>query len=477
VLRGRAEAYERGKQFDKAGADLDLAIINIEAYRSGITDLQNRSAFMDASQSVFDQSIKLNIEAFDRKEKAFELSEKSRARVLLDQLSSSAGTQSLTSSHQTAIQPDSIPTLANVQAALPEGQRLLTYSVTSERTYLFLVTRDSFSIARSPATTETLDRLVREYVSLLKNPNSSEEMSEQGSKLYEYLIGPIEGALADGKSLCIVPDKALHFLPFAVLVDRSGHYFVENHRLSYAPSAAVLVRSIDEARAKGGIKDESILAVGNPAFDREGFPLLKDLPDAEHEAREASAGYTSKKLLIGMQATENAVRDQLKTCDVAHLAVHCVVAEKSPWLAALVLTEPPKAITADNTSKTWVRDAQTSREDGLLYLNELYGVSMPHARLVILSACETGLGQYYRGEGIVSLIRPFLAARVPTVVASLWAVDSRATAELMIELHRERRAHTLSASDALRASQIKMIRSEQYQHPYYWAPFISVGAN
>jgi CHAT domain-containing protein/Flp pilus assembly protein TadD len=476
VLRGRAEAYERAKQFDKAGIDLERAISGIEGYRSNISDTQNRSAFMDASQSVFDHAIKLNIEAFDRKAKAFELTEESRARVLLEELSSSNEKQQ-SSSSSTQSGPGNISGLANVQASLPEGLRIVSYSVTSERTYIFLITRDDFSIARSPATTETLDRLVREYVSLLKNLDSSDQMAERGAKLYEYLISPVEGVLEDGKAVCIVPDKALHFLPFAALIDGSGHYFVESHRLSYAPSAAVLVRSLEEARSKGRTIEERILSVGNPHFSRQGFPLLKDLPDAEREARETSAAYTNKKLLTGTQATESEVREQLKNCDVAHLAVHCIVAEKSPWLAALVLTEPAKAAAAADSSNTSVRDARTSTDDGLLYLKELYGVSMPRARLVVLSACETALGQYYRGEGIVSLIRPFLAARVPTVVASLWAVDSRATAELMIELHRERRANTLGAGDALRASQIKMIGSEQYRHPYYWAPFISVGAS
>lgn len=78
---------------------------------------------------------------------------------------------------------------------------------------------------------------------------------------------------------------------------------------------------------------------------------------------------------------------------------------------------------------------------------------------------------------MVSLVRPFLALRVPTIVASLWSVDSQATAILMIDFHKERKANNLAAGDALRAAQIKMARSASYRHPYYWAPFIAVGSN
>jgi CHAT domain-containing protein len=487
VLRGRAEAYVRARRFDEARADLERAILKIEGYRAGIADSQNRSAFLDARQGVFDQMILLNINAFHRKPEAFELSEKSRARVLLDQLSSGGigaqrdplrGAQQVPAGSLPLITQAKLPSLAKVQASLADGLRLLSYSVTNERTYLFLITRKGFEVAESPATTEMLDRLVHDYVSLLKNPDAFEEVSEQGRKLYQYLIGPIEETLSDGKALCIVPDKALHFLPFAALVDGSGRYFVESHRLTYAPSASVLVRSIAEAHAKGLSKDEKIVAVGNPRFNRTEFPLLKNLPDAEREAKGSAEPYATRSVIIGPQASEREVRAQLKTCDVAHLAVHCVVAEKSPWLAALVLAEQASGTRgSEPVSKSLAIGAASSPEDGLLYLNEIYDISLPRARLVVLSACETGLGQYYRGEGIVSLIRPFLAARVPTVVATLWSVDSRATAELMIQFHQERRANNIGAGDALQAAQIKMIRSAEYHHPYFWAPFISVGAN
>jgi len=113
----------------------------------------------------------------------------------------------------------------------------------------------------------------------------------------------------------------------------------------------------------------------------------------------------------------------------------------------------------------------------LLFLRELYGIRLPDTKLVVLSACQSGLGRYYRGEGIVSLIRPFLSSGVPTVVASLWPVNSEATADLMIEFHRERTLDHMQTAGALRAAQVEMIRSKLHQHPFYWAPFTLVGAS
>lgn len=470
ILRGRAEAYIQKKEYGKANENLEQASQLIQDYRANITDRKNRSDFLQASQSVFDEMIVLNIRAFANWPKAFNLSEQSRARTLLDDLSSE---QRVSVGNPPASHPVNPLTLSEVRAALPDDLRVINYSVTNQKTFIFLITRTGTEWAESPATTEKLDQLVQQYMSDLKSMAPLEEVSESGRELYRNLIAPIEGRLGDGKQLCIVPDKAIHLLPFAALVDESNKYLIESYRISYAPSASVLVQCLEEARRKGTSGTEKILAVGNPLFNKDKFPTLQDIPDAEREASHAASFYDPKDrvILTRKQATKEQVLAALKDCDVAHFSLHCLVEAKSPWLAALVLAEPePNAA------------VKSSSDNSLLSLNEVYDVrsqkmSLPRMRLVILSACESGLGQYYRGEGMVSLVRPFLALRVPTIVASLWSVDSQATAILMIDFHKERKANNLAAGDALRAAQIKMARSASYRHPYYWAPFIAVGSN
>ncbi len=419
--------------------------------------------------------IVLNARVFADQPKAFNLSEQSRARTLLDDLAhqqnASAQSNNAALSHKSAGNSPANSsvnplTLAEVQKALPDDLRLVTYSVTNQGTFIFLVTRSGFEWAESPATTEVLDQVVQDYVSGLKRVMPLDELSEKAHALYNYLIGPIEARLSDGKRLCIVPDKTLNFLPFAALVDGSGKYLIDSYRLTYAPSASVLVRCLTEARIKNASSTEKILAVGNPLFNKTKFPNLKELFEAEREANQSSALYKESVVLNNKYATRQAVRAALQNCDIAHLSLHCLVEEKTPWLAALVLAEPQKS-----------ENDNSSDDDGLLYLSDIYSLSLPRTRLVILSACESGLGQYYRGEGIVSLVRPFLALKVPTVIATLWSVDSQATAELMIDFHQARKTKNLGAGDALRNAQLKMATGSYYQHPYYWAPFIMVGSN
>ncbi len=476
VLRGRASVYTQAKDYSKAREDLEQAYQLIETYRKNITDQKNRSDFLDASQSVFDDMILLNAKVFANEQEAFNISEKSRARTLLDDLSHQQGASG--QSNNAALANKNAAgkppaggsvnplTITEVQKALPDDLRLVTYSVTNQGTFIFLVTRAGFESAQSQATTLMLDQVVQDYVSSLKRIAPLDELSEKARVLYRYLIGPIEGRLGDGKRLCIVPDKTLNFLPFASLVDESGKYLIDSYRLTYAPSASVLVRCLAEARIKPTSSTEKILAVGNPLFNKAKFPHLNELLDAEREATQSSAFYNKSVILNKQDATRQRVCEALTDCDVAHLSLHCLVEEKTPWLAALVLAESQKS-----------ENDHSSGDDGLLYLGEIYRMSLPRIRLVILSACESGLGQYYRGEGIVSLVRPFLALKVPTVIATLWSVDSQATAELMIDFHRERKANNFEAGDALRNAQRRMAKSSSYQHPYYWAPFIMVGSN
>jgi CHAT domain-containing protein/tetratricopeptide (TPR) repeat protein len=513
LLGSRAEAYIASSRNDRALSDLMRAVSLIEKYRAYISTSDQRSHFLDASHAVYDQLISLDIGALDRSPEAFEMSEQSRARALLEEISRKGETakhrspdnssQSYTSESRSSGMAKPLK-LGDVQSQLPDDLTLLEYSVTSKGTYLFVVTRSGFKTLKSSATTEVLERLVHDYVLDLRQLAPLDEVTAKGRALYDYLIKPVEGDIGGNTNLCIVPDKALHFLPFAGLVDRSNKYLIESRRLTYAPSASVLVQCTKEARAKPADGQERILAVGNPQFSGEYFPNLPPLVDAEKEAGVSASFYKpGSSVLTGAEATERRVRAAMTECDVAHLAVHCVVEERSPWLAALVLARtsaaqgaaPPGSesgaatgLTADSSRKDTNKRTGTltnllpqepvvDSSDGLLYLSELYDIKLPRTRLVVLSACQSGLGQYYRGEGIVSLVRPFLAVGVPTVMATLWAVDSRATSDLMIEFHRQRKVQNLRAGDALRVAQIEMARSGSYQHPYYWAPFIVVGSN
>ena len=507
ILRDRAKAYAASGQTESAQSNLVSAITLIEKNRANIETGDQRIQFLAASHSTFNQLISLDV-ALGLTSEAFDMSESSRARALLEDVSNetepgnrrSSIPQSSTKNLRQAGHVNPLK-LGEVQSQLPEDLTLLEYVVTDHRTYLLLVTRSRIKILESSATTEVLDRLVHDYVSDLQQMAPIEEVNEKGRLLYDYLIRPVEEEIRGNANLCIVPDEALHFLPFAALVDQSGEYLIKSHRLTYAPSASVLVRCIKEYRAKPLTGFERILAVGNPEINRDSFPNLPSLPFAETEAVESMRFYGPGSVVLTREkATEPGVLAAMIDCDVAHLALHCMIEEGSPGLAALILAgadsgktgvrhalkPAPEAGSRAVTSDAIKRSAPSGAlpeepvedpNDGLLFLRELQHIKLPHTKLVVLSACQSGLGQYYRGEGIVSLIRPFLASGVPTVAASLWQVNERATADLMIEFHRQRRLANKSAGGALQAAEIKLSESAAFRHPFYWAPFILVGAD
>jgi CHAT domain-containing protein len=114
------------------------------------------------------------------------------------------------------------------------------------------------------------------------------------------------------------------------------------------------------------------------------------------------------------------------------------------------------------------------KDDGLLMTEEVYGLSIP-SELAVLSACETGLGQYRNGEGVIGLTRAFFYAGVKSVVVSLWKVDDKSTAELMETFYRERIDREQGKARSLREAKLSLIQGGL--HPYYWSPFILIGAN
>jgi len=232
-----------------------------------------------------------------------------------------------------------------------------------------------------------------------------------------------------------------------------------------APSANVFLVSSEAARTKSNLAAERLLSVGNPYFDHEAFPALSDLPAAGREAEKITAYYPAHQLLIGKQAEERAVTNGMEQAEVVHLALHSIVDELSPAHTELLLTRDSSVVAGDKSS------------DGILEAQELHALKLSRTRLVILSACQTGLGRAYRGEGASSMARQFIALGVPLVIASLWTVDSDAAAELMVNFHRHRKLDRLSTANALRQAQLAMLHGSEtrYQQPYYWAPFVLIG--
>ncbi len=461
-LRGRAAVFAANREIERARADVARLVEHLERYRGNISESKYRSSFLDASHRPFDDVIALYVTALGLPEEAFNKSEQARGRALLDEIESRK--QAGKSGNDSVLKTAKSLNLKQIKASLPDGLTVIEYAVTEKQTFIFIVKKSGLEVKVSPAGTELIDRLASQFVSDVIEQAPVEQLKQKAQELYHHLIAPVEEHIRRSDIICIVPDKALHFVPFAALVDGDGNYLIDSSSLAYAPSASALVHCIKESGKKPPSKSERIVAVGNPVFDPKKFPNLPDLPDSEREATESALFYNDATVLGRSDATESRVRKAISDCDVAHFALHCQVEENSTWLAELILANAQPS----------AAEPTASDDDGRLSLDEIYKINLPRMRLVVLSACETGLGHYYRGEGMVSLARPFISAGVPQVVASLWSVPSRETSQLMIEFHRERKQKKRNTVDALREAQLKMSRNGH--HPFYWASFIAIGS-
>jgi CHAT domain-containing protein/Flp pilus assembly protein TadD len=453
-----------------ADDELRTVLALFERYRPKITAESQRLSFFGKEQGVYDLAVRYEHASAGDSVRAFEYSEESRARALLD--ATRGGAEVL----KKAYGPDvNLPTAANpmtlaqVQSSMPEGAQIIQYAVLEDRLLIWLVTKSDFRSEEVSVGAEALTEKVRSYLASVSRPPTGEGDGGQprlAQELYKILIAPVEQRLDRTKYLCVVPDKVLHYLPFAALVaPETGRYLMEDYDNGVAPSSTIFVGMSASPRAKDVAPDERLLSVGDPAFSRGAFPSLPDLPAAAREASAVSAYYKSRRILRRGEATEALVKTELTKADVAHLAMHYVTDESSEMLSGF-----PLAMGGDSA-------AGTAESRGFLQAYEIYGMKLARTRLVVLSACRTGIEQQYDGEGAVSAARPFLVAGVPVVVASLWPVDTEASAELMANFHEHRRREFLPAARALGRAQAEMAHGAdaRYRSPFYWAAFVAVG--
>lgn len=255
-------------------------------------------------------------------------------------------------------------------------------------------------------------------------------------KLHEALVQPIAPALA-GKKIIFVPHDFLHYVPFHALHD-GERYLIEQYEISYCPSASVYKLCSDKARAQR--VGTEILIVGIPD---------ENAPFIEEEVAAVKSLWEEAQVLRGSEATLEKVRRYASRCRLVHLAAHGVFRRDNPMFSALKVG------------------------DGWLNFYDIFTLDL-QAELVTLSACETGMNEVFPGDELFGLMRGFLYAGAPSLLVSLWMVNDRSTAELMREFYTGLKGG-LSKRAALRQAQLAM--KHRYHHPYFWAPFILMGAS
>jgi len=465
--KGKLLCYLRNSDHAAIQEELPTVLNLFEKNRRQIKDEQDRNHFFDTEQDIYDLAIEYE---HDRQndERGFEYAETSRARSLLDAINRNGGaSDARTSTDIVVTAARQQLNLIQLRERLPANLQLIQYAVLPERLLIWFISQKRFEVVESPASSEALGKAISEYLRVITRDDAGSVELEQrlAVELHDWVFAPLEIYLNKGEEIAIVPDKSLFKLPFASLMSRrNGRRIVSDYTLFYAPSATVLVLCSELARLKNQSKDgEKILSVGDPAFSSAEHPKLRRLPSAADEARDVAAYYRSREICVDTDAAKQRVRQTLARADVIHFATHYLTDEFSSDKSRLLLASIEGG----------------GGEECDLTLLEIQGMRLQRAKLAILSACQSGIERYYAGEGLIGLSRAFIAAGVPLVLATHWAVESDSTTQLMVNFHRLRKTQNLSAIQALRQAQIDMLEGpdERYHQPYYWAGFFPIGGS
>lgn len=392
---------------------------------------------------------------------------------------------------------------AEVRRELDPGTVVLAYQVGESETQIFVLSQERPVRAfRAAVGAQELRRALERFRAARENPRlwSSQEMLRPLRELYGWLVSPVEPLLEPASRVLLLPDGPLHAVPWAALVrglpsvepttGRDWQYFVEWKPFFKALSATVWAELKHQRRgSSSGMETAEVMFEGAPfSIAAFGDPVLPARPEmqadgglAEVRVRAArSRGLDLTPLpssrrevegiaelfpgqvavYLGSEATEERAKSLPRQTRIVHFATHGFADERFPLNSGLVLTLPERF--------------EESGEDGLLQAWEILERVRLDADLVVLSACETGLGKDLGGEGLLSLTRAFQYAGARSVVASLWRVSDEATTELMLRFYRHLKAGAATA-DALRAAQLELIRGNPVgttlSDPSTWAAF------
>ncbi|HVE55344.1 MAG TPA: CHAT domain-containing tetratricopeptide repeat protein, partial [Pyrinomonadaceae bacterium] len=451
IKKSRLFNFQAAGKEDQTEPEIPSVIELAENYRKQITTEDDRNTFFDNEQSVYDLAIEHEMRG-NNFERAYNYTEASSSRSLLDWL--------VKGTEDDFKNPAAPLDINQIREAMPPEVQILQFRVLDKKVLIWLISKEKAVSFSSEIDANELKTKTEKYLKLIEtnDPQNEDAVTTLSREFYNLLIAPARLFLDESKQICIVPNKILFRLPFQSLTAPDGKFFLEEFTFFYSPSASVFISDTQNASVKAEIKEEKLLSIDNPVFDRERFPKLDVL--RETEAQEIRRNYPKSEVLSERAATKNAFLTLYKNFEVIHFAGHYIVEADSPLLSKLVMAKSGE-----------------KAEDSVLTNRELRGERLPQTKLVVLSACQTGIEGYYNSEGLIGLARTFLAAGVPLVVASAWEVESEATSALMKKFHYYRRGKSLSTTQALRQAQLDMIRTpdKRFQSAYFWAAFAVFG--
>ncbi len=419
----------------EAAQSLDQAIDVFDRARSQFRSDEFKMGLFSDLQNVFERAIRMHSK-LGQPALAFDISERSRSRALLDavagraELKGDAGKALDAASLQKMLQPDEVVVAYH---ALPD--RLMAWVLSSDG-----VREAAFPVALKR---DDLARLVDAYRdALIKlNPNAA----KIGDQIGQLLLAPL--GIEAGKRIVIIPHGPLHYLPFQAL-RLDGKYLIERNPISIAPSISIAARLAERTPTVAA----QLLAFGNPTID----PNVADpLPGAEREVHELSQQFPGAKLFFKDEANKTNFTANAPQSRLVHIAAHAMADTLDPLHSKVLL-------------------ADEHGQPNYLEAKDVLGMDLGNVAMIALSACESGLGRVDNGDEVLGFTRSFLSAGTSTLLASLWPVSDAATEKLMTTLYADL-AKGEEVQDAMRDAQRTVMANPETSHPFYWAPFNLIG--
>ncbi len=358
------------------------------------------------------------------------------------------------------------PSVPLIQEKLGSDKALISYFVAEkeQRLYIYLVTNKKFYIESKP-----IDANFERYLVGFRN-----SIFYQNKEIYLLTAHDLHQLLipkkipANVKELVIIPTGRLGTIPFEALVSKKiidtdvsfkeFPYLVNRFSITYEFASTLLLQEKKFKELSGA----NVLLCAPVTFTAN--PFLPQLPGTEAEVKRIEELFNQNQYTSNSLKFDEASEDRLKSKDLKqyrllHFATHGIVDEVNPELSRIFLNADP-----------------SSGEDGNLFSGEIYNLELD-AELVVLSACQTGLGKVSKGEGVIGLSRALVYAGARKLIVSYWSVSDQSTAELMMGFYEYiiKNKNLNESSEPLREAKLDLIKGGDFADPYFWAPFILIG--
>ena len=415
----------------QAAATWGQALDGLDQVRAQFHSEEFKMGLFSDVQTVFEQAIELYSQ-MGNSTAAFDLSERSRARALLDEVRDRA-----------KIQPGVASTvpLAVLQKQLHPDERVIEFHDLPARLLVWVVSRDGIHEQSYPIPRKDLVRLVDAFRQSINDGRRSAVGA--ADQLGELLIKPLD--LPADVRLIVVPSGPMYYLPFQAL-RLDGRYLIEQHPLSVTPSISIAMQLIQ----RGTVVHGTLTAFGNPDV----APQYA-LPGSEAEVKALAAVFPGTQLFMHGDATKTRFEENVGKTSLIHVAAHAQADTIDPLYSRILL-------------------ASEHGKVNFLEAHEVLGLNLDKVSLVTLSACESGLGRVADGGEVLGFTRSFLAAGASGLIVSLWPVSDDATRLLMSTLYGEL-AKGSDVQVAMQRAQLAVLHSKGTDHPFFWAPFNVIG--